>query len=56
MSRSDRNSPPTVEELERMQQAEEAVRQFDQDRHNLLRVALKRRKKVEIKELAGLVL
>jgi hypothetical protein len=51
MSRSERYIPPTAEELERMQQAEEAARQLDQDRLNSLRVALKRRTIVEIIEL-----
>ena len=51
MSRSERYIPPTAAELERMRQAEEAGRQFDQDRLNLLRAALRRSKKVEIIEL-----
>ncbi len=51
MSRSKRYIPPTAEKLERMQQTEEAARQFDQDRLNLLRVALRRSKKVGLIEL-----
>lgn len=51
MSRSERYTPPTAEELARMQRAEEAARQFDQDRQTLLRVALARRKKVDLIEL-----
>jgi len=51
MSRSERYIPPTAEERERIRQGKEAARQFEQGRLNLLRVALERRKKVEIVEL-----
>jgi hypothetical protein len=51
MSRSERYIPPTAEELARMQRAEEAARQFDQDRQTLLRVALVQSKKVDLIEL-----
>jgi hypothetical protein len=50
MSRSERYIPPTIKELERMQHTREAARQFERDRLELFRIALKRRKKVELTE------
>jgi len=51
MSRSERYIPPSAEGLQRLRQAEEAGSQFDQERLDMLRAALRRSKKVEIIEL-----
>ena len=52
MSRSERYIAPSAEELARMCQAEEAAKQLDRGRTELLRTALKRIKKVDLVELA----
>lgn len=51
MSRSERYIPPSDEELERIRRAHEAAEQFDRDRLELLRAALKRIKKADLVEL-----
>ena len=51
MSRSERYIPPSDEELLRMQQSIEAAKQFDHQREELLRRALKKLKKVDLVEV-----
>ena len=51
MSRSERYIPPSPEALERMRQAEEARKQFQRDRLDLLRAALNRVRKADLIEL-----
>ena len=51
MSRSERYIPPSDEELQRIRQANEAARQFDRDRIELLRATLKRIKKADLVKL-----
>jgi hypothetical protein len=52
MSRSERFIPPSDEELQRLRQSIEAAKQFDHQREELLRKALKKLKKVDLVELA----
>ena len=51
MSRSERYIPPSDEELLRMQQSIETAKQFDHQREELLRRALKKLKKVDLVEV-----
>jgi hypothetical protein len=51
MSRSERYIPPSHEELDRLRQAQKAAEQFDRDRLELLRAALRRIKKADLVEL-----
>lgn len=53
MARSERFIPPSAEELERIYRAEEAAKQFERDREELLRAKLQRIRKVD---LVGLTL
>ncbi len=52
MSRSERYIVPSDEELERWQEAAAAAREFDREREELLRAALKKRKKADLVEVA----
>lgn len=52
MSRSERYIPPSDQELERLQKSREAAREFDRQREELQRTALKKCKKAELVELA----
>jgi hypothetical protein len=52
MSRSERYIPPSDEELQRLRKSIEAAKQFDHQREDLLRAALKKLKKVDLVEIA----
>jgi hypothetical protein len=51
MARAERYIAPSEEELQRWQRAEERARQFDRERVELLRTALKRVRKADLVEL-----
>ena len=51
MSRSERYIPPSDEELERLEQSIEAAKQFDHQREELLRTALKKCRKADLVEI-----
>lgn len=51
MSRSERYISPSDEELQQLRQSTEAAKQFDHQRQELLRTALKKCKKVDLVEL-----
>jgi hypothetical protein len=51
MSRSERYIPPSDEEMERMRKARKTAEQFDRNRIELLRKALKRTKKAELVDI-----
>lgn len=52
MSRSERYVAPSEEKLERWRQAAAAAKEFDRERQELLRAALKKRKKADLVEVA----
>lgn len=52
MSRSERYIAPSAQELERWRQAAAAAKEFDHERQELLRAALKKRKKADLVEVA----
>jgi hypothetical protein len=51
MSRSERYIPPSDEQWERIRQAQKAAEQFDRQRVDLLRAALKRTRKADLVEI-----